>query len=241
MFPVLQTELIKLQRSLALLLVVAAPTLVALFLLLLGLRDGQQQPWEAWRQSASAIWAFFMLPMSVTALTALMAQTEHAPRAWDQLRALPIARWRIYGAKAFVVLAVILIMSALCLGLTVAAGHLVALIRPENAPTGPMGLVQASLTMGRIFAAAILMVAIQFFLAIRFSSFVPGLVLGIAGTFFATVATGAKQGVFLPWQMPVNVLSTEGWRVNTALGLGLGGGLLVLALAIAWLSRRDVL
>ena len=240
MFPILRTELTKLHRSLALLLIVAAPTLVGLFLLLNGLRDGQQRPWEVWLGASSGIWAFFMLPMSVTALTALLAQTEHAPRAWDQLRALPIARWRIYAAKALVVLVVVAAMTALCLMLTLAAGALAGLIRPENAPTGPLGLATVAESLGRIYLASVLMIAIQFFLALRFASFVPGLVLGIAGTFFAVVATGAEEGVFLPWQMPVNILASEPWRAQTALGLGLGLGLLALLAAIAVLSHRDV-
>jgi hypothetical protein len=55
------------------------------------------------------------------------------------------------------------------------------------------------------------------------------------------VATAAKQGVFFPWQMPVNVLASEAWRVNTALTLGGGVGTVVLLIAIAHLSRREVL
>ena len=69
----------------------------------------------------------------------------------------------------------------------------------------------------------------------------PGLVVGIGGTFFAVVATSAKQGVFLPWQMPVNMLASEPWRVTTALGLGGGVGLLALIALTLHLSRREVL
>ena len=69
----------------------------------------------------------------------------------------------------------------------------------------------------------------------------PALAVGIGGTFFSVVATSAKQGVFFPWQMPVNMLATEAWRVTTALGLGGGLGLVVLTLAVAHLARREVL
>lgn len=240
MLPVLQTELIKLHRSLALLLALAAPGLIGLFLLLNGLRDGQQQPWEIWLTTGSGIWAFFMLPMSVTALTGLVGQAEHAPRAWDHLRTLPIPRWRIYGAKAVMVLAVVAFMSALTLALTLGAGGLVGVIRPENAPTGVLDFVAAAGLMTRITLAAVLMIAIQFFLAVRFASFVPGLVLGIAGTFFSVVATSSRIGLFLPWQMPVNILASDAWRAQTALGLGLGLGLVALGLSVAILARRDV-
>ena len=92
-----------------------------------------------------------------------------------------------------------------------------------------------------MFGASLLMVAIQLWIALRYASFVPGLVVGIGGTFFAVVATSAKQGVFLPWQMPVNMLATEAWRVNTALGLGAGVGLLALIIMTLHLSRREVL
>ncbi|EHN71793.1 hypothetical protein SMCF_8818 [Streptomyces coelicoflavus ZG0656] len=79
----------------------------------------------------------------------------------------------------------------------------------------------------------------QFWTAIRFASFVPGLALGIGGTFFAVVATSARQGVFMPWQMPVNILATEAWRVQTALTLGGGLGPVVLAAAVLHLARRE--
>jgi ABC-2 type transport system permease protein len=40
--------------------------------------------------------------------------------------------------------------------------------------------------------------------------------------------------------MPVNMLATEAWRVNTALALGGGLGAVVLILAVAHLARREV-
>ena len=92
-----------------------------------------------------------------------------------------------------------------------------------------------------MFGAALLMIAIQLWVALRYASFVPALAVGIGGTFFSVVATSAKQGVFFPWQMPVNMLATEPWRVQTALGLGFGLGAVVLIAALAHLSRREVL
>jgi len=95
--------------------------------------------------------------------------------------------------------------------------------------------------MAKIFLASLLMIALQLWTALRFASFVPGLVLGIGGTFFAVVATSAKDHVFLPWQMPVNMMASDAWRVNTALGLGCGLGLVALILMTIHLSRREVL
>ncbi|MEQ7155693.1 ABC transporter permease [Brevundimonas aurifodinae] len=241
MLAVLSVEVRKLNRSLALLLALAAPTLIAIFVFFNMLRGKEPQPWEMYLQSSTAIWAFFMLPMSVTALTALVAQMEHGPRAWDHLRCLPLARWKLYAAKAICVLAAVAIMSVLNLALTWGAVTLASTIKPVLVPTGVFDLGAQAVLLGKVLLSATLMIAIQFWIALRFSSFVPALAVGIGGTFFSVVATSAKQGVFFPWQMPINMLAVEPWRVTTALVLGGGLGLVMLMLAVAHLSRREVL
>jgi hypothetical protein len=240
MLAVLSVEIRKLNRSLALLLAAAAPALIAVFAFAMMLRSRQPSEWDMWIGSGLAIWAYFLMPMCVTALTALIAQMEHAPRSWDHLRALPVPRWTLYASKAICVIGLVLVMSAAVLGMTVGAVVLGGLIKPEVAAVGRLDLAGYAWTLIRIAVAAVLLIAIQFWTAVRFASFVPGLVLGIGGTFFAVVATSAKQGVFMPWQMPVNILATEAWRVQTALTLGGGLGLVVLAAAVIHLARREV-
>ncbi len=241
MLTVLSVEVRKLNRSLALLLALAAPGLIALFGFLMMLRAKEAVTWDMVMGSAVAIWAYFMMPMSVTALTALVAHMEHGPRSWDHLRALPIPRWSLYAAKAICVIGLVALMSAAVLGLSGAAAFLAAQIKPVVAPTGVFELAAYARSLGLMAVAGTLMIAIQFWVAMRFASFVPALIVGIGGTFFAVVATAAKQGVFMPWQMPVNILAGEAWRMQTALGLGGGLGLVVLILAVAHLARREVL
>ena len=79
MLAALFVEARKLNRSLAALLAIAAPSLIAVFVFFNMIRGKAPAPWDMWMGSASAIWAFFMLPMSVTALTALVA-AGHAAR-----------------------------------------------------------------------------------------------------------------------------------------------------------------
>lgn len=239
MLTVLSVEVRKLNRSLALVLAATAPALIAVFAFSMLLRSKTPSEWDMWIGSGMAIWAYFMMPLCVAALTALVAHMEHGPRSWDHLRALPVPRWTLYAAKAVCVIALVLIMSAAVLGATIGAVALGGLIKPEAAAMGALDLTGYAWSMARMAAAALLMIAIQFWTAIRFASFVPGLALGIGGTFFAVVATSARQGAFMPWQMPVNVLATEAWRVQTALTLGGGLGLVVLAAAVLHLARRE--
>lgn len=241
LFAPLIVEARKLNRSLAAVLAVAAPSLIAIFTFFNMLRGKAPQPWDMWIVSASGIWAFFMLPMSVTALTALVAHMEHGPRSWDHLRALPLPRWRLYAAKMVCVLALVALMSAGVLFMTWGAVSLGAAIKPVVTPLGDFDLPRYAAIVGRMYLAALLMISIQLWVALRYASFVPALAVGIGGTFFSVVATSAKQGVFFPWQMPVNMLATEAWRANTALGLGLGLGAVALAAGLVHLSRREVL
>ena len=237
----LAVEAHKLRRSLALLLAAVAPLLIAVFVFFNLLRVDKAAPWAMTLQSSAAIWAFFMLPMSVTALTALVAHTEHGPRAWDHLRALPLPRWHLYASKAVCVLGVVAAMSVLLALLTLLAATGAGWLKPAVAATGAMDIAGYLTLLGRIFLAAWLLVAVQLWIALRYASFVPALATGIGGTFFAVVATSAKIGVVLPWQIPVNQLASDPARAQFALALGCIGGCAVFAAMLWQLSRREVL
>lgn len=233
-------EIVKLRRSLALLLAAVAPLLVAVFIFFNLLRVERAMPWQMAVQSSAAIWAFFMLPMSVTALTALVAHTEHGPRAWDYLRALPRPRWHLYAGKAVVVLAVVAAMSLLLAIATSAAIEAAGWIEPAIAATGDRDVGGYLVLLARVFLSAWLLVVVQLWIALRYASFVPALAVGIGGTFFAVVATSAKLGVFMPWQIPVNQLAADPERATVALAVGALGGCAALGAMLWQLSRSEV-
>ena len=237
----LAVEAYKLRRSLALLLAAVAPLLIAVFLFFNVLRMKQPMSWDIALMSAAGIWAFFMLPMSVTALTALVAHAEHGPRSWDHLRALPLPRWHLYAAKALCVLGVVAGMTVLLALASVCSVRLAGWVKPAVAAAGTPDIGGLALVLARIFVAAWLLVAVQLWIALRHASFVPALATGIGGTFFAVVATSAKAGMFLPWQIPVNQLAADATRADLTLVLGCAGGALVFVLMLWRMGRREVL
>ncbi|HET6631762.1 MAG TPA: ABC transporter permease [Rhodanobacteraceae bacterium] len=235
----LLVEYRKLSRSLAAVLVVVAPALVAAFLFCNLLRVGRAQPWDMWMMKAAAIWAFFMLPMSVTALTLLVAQVEHGPRTWSHLYALPVPRWHYGAAKiAWICAAVALMTGAAAVGSWLAL-HAAVALKPSAAPPQALHVARIAMLFASIYASSLLLIAVQLWLALRWHSFVPALAVGIGGTFFAVVASGAKIGMVLPWQIPVNMLAAPP-RAHASLLLGSVGGLLVLAWLLIRFSRREV-
>ena len=232
-------ELGKLRRSLVLLLCVAAPLCVAVLNLLIGLDGDKPWPHERFVLGGAAMWAFFMLPMTVTALTVLVAQLEHGPRAWNALLAYPVPRWRIFAAKTLVVLGLVAAMSAALLGLMLLAGAAIEAAKPGDHLTGSPKAWGAAQLLATMFAGSLLLIAIQLWAALRFRSFVPPLVLGIGGTFVAVAATAARQGAWFPWLLPVQALSTEPGGGAASIALGFWGGLVVLGAMLVHMSRYE--
>ena len=241
MIRVLAVEAAKLRRSLVLLLCAAAPAMVAfLCALMFQQKAGSDQPWSTYLLSAAAIWSFFMLPMTVTALTILVAQLEHGPKFWNHLLALPVPRASFFAAKIVVVVLLVAAMSAALFLLVPALGWLGDLAAPQRSLTGDLGLAGFARTLAKMFAAALLLVALQLWTALRFRSFVPPLVLGIGGTFVGVVATGSDYGPYFPWLIATNMLATEPARAQLALGVGAIGGLIAVAAMLVDLSRREI-
>lgn len=237
LFRLILAELLKLRRSLALLLCLAAPTCVAVLVALIILGQERVGSVENMAISGAALWSFGMLPLAVVALSVLMAQSEHAPRTWDHLLVFPGARTGIPLAKAVVTYALVAAMAGL-LALELWAGAwLVERLRPEV--TGALDFALLARTLALMTAASLLVAMLQLWVALRFKSFVPPLLFGIAGTFVAVGATGAQQGIYFPWLMAVNVLAQEPGRQGLALWFGFGGGLVALAAMTLHLSRRE--
>ena len=229
-------EALKLRHSLALLLVSAAPIFVMVICVLIGLHGDQAMPLDRYGQTGAAFWAFAMLPMTVTALSVLMAQMEHGPKTWDHLLALPGARRWLFLAKALVMLALVAAMSVWLYALLLLGAEFVAAIHPV---TGNLDAMLLRDTLAKMAAASMLMCVIQLWTALRFKSFVPPLVLGIVGTFIAVAAASAREGAYFPWLMPLHILSSEAAMQRMALWIGAAGGIAALAAMLTDLSRRE--
>lgn len=238
MIAVLHAELIKLRRSLVL-LVALTPPLMVFLLAVLTVSTGRASTWPLYVAGSMAIWAFFLFPMSVIGITALMAHIEYQPGTWSHTLALPVPRWQIFATKAGIALGLCLMVSLLVGISAVVGGSLGGLISPKDALTGEIPWLILFRNYGLMFLAGGLLMAIQWTAAMQFSSFAAPVSLGIGGTFVAVSATSTKYGIFFPWLMPVNVMASDPARAQFAITLGATSGIIVFLIAIYWLSRRD--
>lgn len=232
-------EFAKLRRSLALLLCAAAPLFVAVLMALIFNRQGGKDlAWSMYLTGNAATWGFFMLPMSVTALTVLLAQMEHGPRFWNHLLALPVPRVSVLLAKLVVAL---LLCAAMTLALAVLApvsGVVADALTPGRSLAGSPDMRAYAGLLARMFASAWFLIALQLWAALRWRSFVPPLVLGIGGTFVAVAATGSDLGPYFPWLIPTNALARSGDAATTALIVGICGGAVCSVLMLFDTRRR---
>lgn len=234
-------ETTKLRRSLALLLCAAAPAFVAVLMAVIFNRQGGRDlAWSMYLSGNAATWAFFMLPMTVTALTVLLAQMEHGPRTWNHLLALPVPRTSVLLAKLVVAMLLCAAMTTALGVLAPVSGVVADALTPGRSLSGAPDLRAFADVLVRMLASAWMLVALQLWAALRWRSVVPPLVLGIGGTFVAVAATGSDLGPYFPWLIPTNALATAGHASATALTVGVLGGA-VCSVLMVWDTRRRLL
>lgn len=239
MLTLIAVEFAKLRRTLVPLVCVAAPGCAAMFTLLFVLRQPRSEEWLNLIGEGAATWAYFLLPMSVTALTILLAQIEHGSKMWTHVLSLPAPRPAIFAAKAVVAVSLVGAMSIVCYVLIYLALWLGETVRPGVQLVGDAQFDEVALAFALMVAGGAMMIVLQLWIAIRFRGFAVPLVTGIVGTFAALALASSVRGVFLPWFIPAYVLRLQEPLSQAAVWFGSIGGIILAIAMIAHLSWRE--
>jgi hypothetical protein len=256
----LSAEMLKAKRTLALWLALIAPAVViAVQVAMIWDRRAYFQQTEiargAWMEYAAqtmVLWGLLMLPLFVTLETALVGQWEHASAGWKHLFALPVPRSTIYAAKQ-IASALLIGLSILVLtALIVLSGLSMRLWLPGLGFEAAVPLWAFAKYALMMFLGAWLVIAIQTWVAQRWSSFAVACGVGVAMTVAGVLVIQSDWASYYPWTLPVlvaNGFSGEGmqslngftdglpWR---ELLLGTLGGLLFAVWGGRNVIRRDV-
>ena len=241
-------ELLKLRGTLAAWMCLVAPALVVGVLVLqfclMPLGERPVPPaaaaWESYLKGVLGLWAFLMLPLYITLQAALLAALEHGNRQWKHLFSLAVPRWHHYAAKAVAMAALVAAANLILLVLAPLGGWLLGEARPALGIAGPAPWAFLFARVGAILAASGLMMALQLWIALRWSSFTVAVGAGMAATVAGfLVGQSERFGQFYPWSMPMATLVGDGERLQALSAAGAAGGLLVGLYALALLLRRD--
>lgn len=239
MFGLIVNEIIKLKRTLVLMVCVAAPLCAGAFPVMVMMNRPGDKAWVQRLGEGAAVWAYFLLPMAITALTVLVAQIEHGPRMWNHLMTLPVNRGRLFAAKLVVVLGLVLLMSLILYVVLYAAILAGAVFIPGATVTGDPQWSDTFVSLLMMNGAGLTMIVIQLWVALRYRSFAVPLVLGIVGTFFALAIQAAKKAVFLPWLAPAYTFTITRPDSLAVVVFGYVGGLVLIPLMLWHLSRHE--
>lgn len=233
----LRLELLKLRRSLPLLLLLACPFLVVALStgMLLKSEDAffaRPHFWSGYWQGNLALWTYFMLPLYIALVTALLNGNEHRNGTWRLLLTLPLTPRQLYLSKATLAWGCVL-GANLALGLlSVLGAQLLAAVKPT-----PPGMFDFSLgpALAAVSLACLPVVLIQHALSWRVANFVLPLAVGICATMGIIQLGSSEYWLYFPWSyslMAANGSAPEARRLALLLAAGLALALL------AWTTWR---
>jgi ABC-2 type transport system permease protein len=242
----LSAESLKLKRTLALVLAFLAPLAIGFLLLAIFAQQDPPERLEHWQMllnNGYVLWSLLMLPLFITLQMGLLANVEHANKAWKLLYAQPLPRWSVYAAKQLISVGLIALSMVVLVGVIFASGRLLQLINPsfEFWKPFPWETVAAATTLS--FLASWLIVAFHLWFSIRVPSFVASMAVGIVATVAAVmVIQSDKYGPYYPWTLAgtaaVNYLNGQPYTASVIIGVV--GGLVLALFGCLEASRREV-
>ena len=241
-FVLIKLELLKLRRSLPLFVMFACPLLVVLLTTGMVLQSGPNGPkagfWVAFWKGNLALWSYFMLPLYIALVTALLNGNEHRNQAWRLLFTLPVTQRQVYLAKTALAWGSV-VGANLALGLIAAgAAGVIMLLRPSAGPAFDVPILPA---LAKLSLACLPVVLIQHALSWRVANFVLPLAVGICATMGIFQLSNTEYWAYFPWTyslMTSNATDPATQQLALVLAAGVGAVLLVITTYLA--GKREI-
>lgn len=243
---ILTAELLKLRRTLVFWMVIIAPAVVLVLQFLLFHERStyfasQNKPlWATLMRNSFSLWAVLMLPLYVTLQTALLAALEHNDDRWRVLLSLPVRRPVLYLVKLLIPLVMVSVSSMILSYGSVAVGLLLRVLKRELRFPAPIpwdvALHDAMAAMG----TALLLVALQQWISLRFRSFAVSVGVGISATITGFILANSKYGQWWPWGLSIQLMANHAGAAERALWFSAVGALAVTVAGTIEFSRREM-
>ncbi len=235
-------EILKTRRSLALLMMFLSP-LAVLFvnLMLLFNNEGQavaKNGWGIFWAGNYAMWGYFMLPLYIALITALLNGIEHKVGGWRLMLSFPVSQMALFTAKFVLAWLYVLgasiiffLMVLLCVLVLNSVGY-----EGENLLAAEFSF---KLVYSLLACCGILM--IQHIVSWRWANIVAPLTLGVVATMSIVQAGQSRFWQYDPWTYVLMSTNTPDVQIRwlvivLSVSLTIVGGLV----ARYWLGQREI-
>ncbi len=233
----LRIELAKTRRSLALLMALACPFVVVLLNFMIQVKSKRAVNWEMYWMGQTAVWSYFMYPLYIALVTALLNGNEHRNGTWRVMLTMPISRTQLYLAK--LLLAFIFLLASNLALFVFAAGsiYILGLLGFSVAGAFEFDFAHAIMVL---MLASLPILSIQHWISWRIPNIVAPLTLSVAATMAILQVGQSKDWVYHPWTYVMAALNASELSTRqNALYLGLGIGLSLILFSLLWVKYRS--
>lgn len=179
-----------------------------------------------------------LLPFLIAIVIALVIRIEHSHNGWKHLLALPVRRGHIYAVK-FGISLLLIVLNIAVFGASIIAAGLVA------GADGPIPAGRLVLSLLRLVPAVLPIMAIQFWLSLRYRHIGVPLGIGIGLAVPSILIANTKYWIVDPWTYPtMAALASQSSTFDKGpvlYGAALLLFLLVTVIGSCEFKRRDIL
>lgn len=248
----LSAEALKLKNTFSLWLSILAPcALVSMYVIVFWSKGEHFVPadanaWHRFAQQNFGIYTLMLMPIFIALLTSLTNGIEHKANGWKHLYTTPLPKSTIYIAKATTVVGLALLSTVVFILAFLAGGWFLNLVRPELGFGSTAGLGLVFITSLKLFLATFVIIAVQFWLSMRWSSFALSMGAGVVAIITVVVGMRWEHMHYYPFAYPFFTINTFPSGPDTAIVftqevlLSLGVGLLVFLLGYFDISRKRI-
>jgi len=214
---VTKTEWLKTKRTASVwLTVLGAGFMPALMLLIYLMKPATNikhlgtAPWNIHIGEAWQVENFFLFPMFVILICSLITQVEYKNNAWKQVYASPVSIVQIYLSKLANILMMVLLFFVLMNVFLIGAALVVNLVNPKYLfLSSPFPWKLWLILNIKSFVGVLGIVAIQYWISVRFRNFILPMGVGLAMLIIALIGQEKWDGEYLfPYAYPILTLKS---------------------------------
>jgi lantibiotic transport system permease protein len=236
-FKLFWVELIKIRRSLAILMMLVCPLMVVLLTSGIQSRGAHRMTWAIFWANNTAMWAYFMLPLYIALITALLNGSEHKNATWRLMLTLPISARQLYLSKIIVAWIFVFGANVLLIGLVYLSISLFGLagVNIENA------FHYAVITnLWKITLCCLPMLVVQHWVSWRFQNIVAPLAVGVIATMGIMQIGSSKEWIYYPWSyVMMAVHGSSDSKQQLAIILASVVACILLFCSSVWIGRKS--